>query len=540
MTTPKRGYAGFIMTCMGVLCVVTIAVASVFVVATNNQPVAGDPTPGLTGTGPSVQNSLFNLDGTINGQIAANILRDLNEDNTAVDYRGAYFRLFPDHGTGHTLSLSQSFWRVAHVDGDRIAMWSWNAYRTARFNPMAPNNINLPIHTNYLSSELRTNILNDFNGLPNAITENSAIITADFIARPSIDGFGGPRITDRIWLPSRFQVAYEWNPSVFEVGSPSSQFRPFQTTSLNSGWLSSAFNQGTTVQTVDLTGGASLTGTSNIWEVRNNVIPALFLDRQILETHAATYVANSVSLFNYDGGLNKDQVELLYNKVETGDRVTPFRLFPNIGTGTAFHLSRTYFRIAHVDSSNQRLALIAETSYRASQFNLIGQGNNYATSLVRTNLLNDFNNVNIDGRFNLYILPANKTSDNLVSTDRVWLPSYDEVRDGGLWDLNARLRGLTPRVSFFSASTSLRSPYGIDSKVRMNANGSFVNHGASTNAGVAPSLYLDTLALFSDILATFQDGSNPLARVSSPEEGGASATRIGIELANPGPTELTF
>ena len=80
--------------------------------------------------------SLFNLDGTINGQIAANILRDAGHPQFAVNdgvghetavmggitrdvYRWTHFRLFPDITTNaNTLSLSRVYWRIGAVLGE--------------------------------------------------------------------------------------------------------------------------------------------------------------------------------------------------------------------------------------------------------------------------------------------------------------------------------------------------------------------------------------------------------------------------------------
>ncbi|MCL2570181.1 MAG: hypothetical protein FWE16_03160, partial [Firmicutes bacterium] len=522
MTTPKKGYAGFIMTCLCVLCVVTIAVTSIFVVA-NQEPVAGNPTPPPVGTNPSIQNSLFNLDGTINGQVAANILRDLNDTNTAVEYRGARHRLFPDHGTGHTLSLSQTFWRVAHVDGDRIMLWAWNAYRLSVFHQWTSGGFQ-PIHFNYITSPLRTNLLNDFNELPNTITTNSVILPTEIKNNP-----GTPNATsmDRIWIPTRTQLENVRGVGVAMDLGYRIMFRPHHTSNRLWAWTN-PFGQVITPSNmvIDvLTPHHYSSGfTGGILSDALSVLPALYLDRQILEAYASGYTANNRTLFNENGILNPDAVELLYNKVEINDRTTPFRVFPDTGTGYTLALSRTYFRIAHIDSTNGKVALIAETAYRRSAVDV---------HTARAELLNDFGNVNQNGRYNVFILPAPKETGNIVATDRVWLPSFNEIRDEGVWGLDASLRGFVPQTR------ALLAP--LFAWLRTEPEGRRVDGlVANGSGGIAPSIYLDTLALFNPLFATFQDGSNPLARVSSPEEGGASATRIGIELANPGPTELTF
>jgi len=203
---------------------------------------------------------------------------------------------------------------------------------------------------------------------------------------------------------------------------------------------------------------------------------------------------------------------------------TPFRLFPDIGAGDTLALSRTYYRIAHVDNVGNRVALYAENAYRNSAFypNTTDQDCNVYSTIgsVRTNLLADFNNIQTAlPNINNYIPPANDTSDNLVATDRMWLPSRPEVlATNGTWGMTATRNSYNPFG--FGSSAWHRSP-------SSTSDASFVSSDGMTSWGtvtfsyaVRPALYLDVNAL--SLYVVTADPSNPPNFAVVPEIGSLS------------------
>ena len=132
--------------------------------------------------------SLFNTSGTINPVIAQRVLDAVNGNDLAME-----FRLFPTiafpNATETVRSLSTINFRFVYAYGDNVTFWASQAYRNSLFNPVGVGN-------NYAFSELRQNLIADWNGLtlgvPNLTRHINQLDTTQWNAIP----------TDRIWLPT--------------------------------------------------------------------------------------------------------------------------------------------------------------------------------------------------------------------------------------------------------------------------------------------------------------------------------------------------
>jgi len=205
----------------------------------------------------STHTPLFSPNGQINVPQAQNILLalgDLDNPDNIID-RETEFRLFPMAGSGYVLNLSRLYWRIVHVDGDRVTFWASGAYRTSQFHnvllggssgqgslspdisfpmpeeqqPMQIERDRLPntdmdfvidgeMSQNaggqyaplYRDSLLRQNLLADFAVLTSLIPSlNNHILTQGTAE-------DGANLTDRIWIPSRaeYVIGGVWRSSL--------------------------------------------------------------------------------------------------------------------------------------------------------------------------------------------------------------------------------------------------------------------------------------------------------------------------------------
>ena len=218
-------------------------------------------------------------------------------------------------------------------------------------------------------------------------------------------------------------------------------------------------------------------------------------------------------LFGFFGDLSESAVERLLNTLsedhtEVRDRDTQFMLFPNIGTGNTLELSRLMWRVVTVDGD--RVTLWATGAYRTSQFHnntTSGTGGHnmplYRDSLVRTNLLHDFNHLlnssMIDSEI---ILPYGSDHDGANPSDIIWLPSENHavVLNGDNWNW----WGLSTAQSrpFHSHGSGnwnswLRTSANnqVDSAVVINQSFNRDWRAGTTSHGIRPALHLSLSAL---------------------------------------------
>ena len=210
------------------------------------------------------------------------------------------------------------------------------------------------------------------------------------------------------------------------------------------------------------------------------------------------------TLFGSNGTINATiatQILSALNSTNTApiDRTTEFRLFPDTGTGHTLALSRLYWRITHV--AGDRVTLWASQPYRASRYHPGERDDDfieYRNSELQTRLLNDFSFIqNIAGDA---ILRQNTDVDDANPSDMIWLPSEQEVRNGGLWGLNETLRSFDGNVlnlSRFTFSTWLRNRHFLNTQRHPSVadNGNIVYwtgawFGDDGERGVRPALHL--------------------------------------------------
>ncbi|MCL2569846.1 MAG: hypothetical protein FWE16_01405 [Firmicutes bacterium] len=397
--TPLKKKLGWIGLCVGIFCVNVIAVTSVFILA-NRGPVAGDPTPPTPP--PSfpypnyMQHTLLNLDGTINGQVAANILRDLNSTNTAVNYRGTIFRLmstygvqFPGPNAVRPFALSTSLWRIVAVEGNNLVIYSTHGYNVSFLN------------------DIRTTLNNDFNSLPNEIRTNPLIIPTG--NRP--DG-GAGIVGDRLWLPSLTELN-QWSV----VNQRHGRFRQGGWSSppifnfYFAAWLRSGNRH------VIHTGSSVTTLNPHQMTQRQALRPAMLLSIPLLQQAAQGYTERNRYLFDVsiDGSVsvNEDvrlfiKENILESQVASSGHVhldwIPFRFFPNLGDNTTSQaLSQTYFSIG-LNLNNATLHTVAVDQY----VHFTGIPDN-ARVFDNVTLLDDWERINTSGRFNQFLIPATET-----------------------------------------------------------------------------------------------------------------------------------
>ena len=466
-------------------------------------------------------NSLFSTGGFINRQVAANILRDLNSANNAPEYRGTYFRLFPDLnlGSGNLRALAHTYWRVAHVSGDRVAMLAVSSYRTSSFGPANERA--------YGTSIVRNALVTDFNALPSGIRENPAILTKGTHNNPG--GYPNVPATDRIWLPSHPELFNSDGAGGWGLNGPDRSYNPFSAGVAGANaWTRTATTatHAATVFSISTTGILSAHLVTDTIAIR----PALYLSLNSLVSAAGSQSANNRTLFNAQGHINQDVAAAIGQKLIIGDRRTPFRLFPDTTatgqplTGHALALSQTHFRIAHVDFAANRIAVWAEHSYRTSIFSNLPV--DYRDSALRVNLLSDFDILNENGRFNTHILPAQKTAHHQNPDDRIWLPSVQEVQNHGIWRINAnRYRAYNPSAqeSFAWLRSSVTPAANMVYPWVVPSSGSLSTRRSTQILSVRPAFYLNTNSI--DFLPNhmtivdvgFTEESSSTATVRTPE-----------------------
>jgi len=261
------------------ICLVLITVISCVSVIgfLSLRNVDADNPPGVS--------SLFMLDGSIDRQIAADILYAVDNND-----RATVFRLFPDVGSGYTLGLSQLNWRFVHEGDGRIAMWAVHAYRNSMFNANVnhPGFVNLATTphlgaNNYYRSELRNALTSDFGAILGAIP---GIADGMLQKGPTqFDSDAGIE-NDFIWLPSiqELQVPADWGQGGTGTWGLSSYG---DRTMLGTGgfgeipWTRSWDSRGVNGSQRIMPNG-SLAGYSSVANILS-IRPALYLDVEVLE-----------------------------------------------------------------------------------------------------------------------------------------------------------------------------------------------------------------------------------------------------------------
>ena len=175
---------------------------------------------------------------------------------------------------------------------------------------------------------------------------------------------------------------------------------------------------------------------------------AVFVPKNTTTTVSATTV-NSMSLFNFTG-INSVQANNILLASRANINNSPaFRLFPTVDTHSpdVTSLANLYWRI--VDISFSYITFWATTPYRDSEFrSLNGVHQDYANSRLRTNLLNDWIVMTnrLDG-INRHVVPHAG-----VQNDRIWIPSEEEVRNGGTWGFGGNSQRMTNPHAFRTTS----------------------------------------------------------------------------------------
>jgi len=398
--------------------------------------------------------------------------------------------------------LSQTFWRIAHVDksdanpaNHRVALWAVTPYRDSEFDTTANRT---PATNEYNGSLIHTRLVSDFNThIPPAIRNNfQPIGTNHDNLVPT---------TDIVWLPSEPEVD---NSGTWGFGTTDAAARPFRT--YNHAGFNSVFS--TTFAWLRSPGAAGLArrvvtngnlGSSPV-TLETAVRPALYLTLSSLTAAqaAGSNTAQNTSLLNSTGGFNNDIGNVVSQLITNNDKRTPFRLFPEITTAdvNVQHLTRTLWRIAHVDTNH--VTLYAETAYRSSEFDTTANRNpatnEYNGSLVQNRLKTDFAAITTAIPTlitNNIVLPANTSSDNLDPDDLIWLPSETEVVS--TWNLNTNLRrayngGYAPT----NASLAwLRSPGTTGNARYVDPNGNLFSNSVTLAFAVRPALHLTLSSL---------------------------------------------
>ena len=447
---------------LAVFCIMCITSVFVFFQTANQESLRA-----VTGTNGEdyktelavdMADNLINLDGTLNGQIAATILNDIDQG-----YFMRPFRIFPTVGEEGTSEwhLSQTYFRITFVHGQglnrRVAFWAWNAYRNSVYHTSTL--------TPYSNSLVRQGLVTDFGVIQAEIPLLNTHITT------ALKTSEGVLVTDRIWLPSLAEVAAggEWGLTPAQrTGNPNG----------NNAWSWLRSMPESMANTVTPTGGTAQSMMTST--VVHGVRPAFYFNLGNLENAVAEYDALSRGLFNESGDFNTDIAKLVLSHVNAENRHVPFRLFSSqVGDAHVSALTRSYWRIANVDEYNDKVTVWAVNPYRASHFGSFVGNNNYSASLVRENLLDDFE-VILDMMPSLVdddlILPAGNNTANLVPGDFVWLPSMAEVGSGvgigehavGAWNMTAAHRsfdvgGLTHSVAWLRSSSGSLNANFVDS-----------------------------------------------------------------------------
>jgi len=257
------------------------------------------------------------------------------------------------------------------------------------------------------------------------------------------------------------------------------------------------------------------------------------------KTLAATVVTNEDPLFSTDGSFNSilaEQLMTLANSASVGSLfgagagaigtanggpLPSVKLFQSLGGGatsgsgtTEQIFSNQSWRLAYISrmwDSEPVFTFTMEGAYRNSTFN--SSSCNYGTSAIRTNLNNDFDTVleNFPNATDYIVTPANlsngwqsnqvnvqySTSNwanqqsltGAAANDLIWLPSYIELVNNGLWKLGQSERSYS--TNGFSSYAWLRSVRAVSDSttnqsnaMRMSDAGDLGGTGTSGYAGV--------------------------------------------------------
>jgi len=206
---------------------------------------------------------------------------------------------------------------------------------------------------------------------------------------------------------------------------------------------------------------------------------------QTIQAEAST----AISLFNANGQMTRVQAQNILNALgdtpadnSSINRNTQFRLFPDIEiTSThATALSRLHWRIVNVDGD--RVTFWASDSYRSIGFmSTSSMYPVYSESILRQFLLSDFNNLTSEiPNLNNHVLIKGTTIDGAVASDRIFIPSLQEVQNSGTWGLNTALRSF-PRMGDAASfgRVWLRTPATFNPLL-----GGLVSYNGSTSAGL--------------------------------------------------------
>ena len=394
---------------------------------------------------------LFELDGTLNYDVAQHILSMADATQAQRHLTANHFRMFPSHGDGNVLALSNMHFRVAHADDDSIIVWAVAPYRNSPFSLREPN---ADTHGGYcfsimywqyisdvgvVSSDLRNNLMADFNALPEQFTNNEVIIPlgGNWEARSNP--------SDRIWIPSWDQVndGGQW-------GLTASAQRAFRnripTGVATNVWLRQQSNL------VSMNQDGYTWHDAPVASQERGVMPAIRLSRSVLE--AVEYIPDTEtnSLINFAGEINQGlaaHINAMINANHT-DRMlqeNTFRLFPTSGSQSTRMLSQLYFRV--VNATDNAVYVWATQPYRISAFNSAANIANFEhpgrytyvfgddeagwttqSSTIRTELINDFNNLPQALRTNSAILEMDGNWQiHSNPSDRIFIPSRQDVQN---------------------------------------------------------------------------------------------------------------
>ena len=207
--------------------------------------------------------------------------------------------------------------------------------------------------------------------------------------------------------------------------------------------------------------------------------------QQAIQAEASTAIA----LFNTTGQMTRQQAQNIMNALgdtpadsSSINRNTQFRLFPDIELSSthATALSRLHWRIVNVDGD--RVTFWASDSYRSIGFmSTSSMYPVYSESILRQFLLSDFTHLTSEiPNINNHILIKGSSVDGAVAGDRIFIPSLQEVQNGGTWGLNTALRSF-PRMGDAASfgRVWLRTPASFNPLL-----GGLVSYNGSVSAGL--------------------------------------------------------
>ncbi|MCL2846384.1 MAG: InlB B-repeat-containing protein [Firmicutes bacterium] len=207
---------------------------------------------------------LFRADGTINDMVAHHASNYVD----AVE-RDVRFRLFPDVGTGNTLALSQSTWRIVDVTPNHVTFWASESYRTSAFH--ATSNV-------YSGSAVRTAVTTDFAPIANIPGLTQHLVPLGTTAHNGV-------AADLAWLPAENEIRHLTNRQrAFHTDFPT-----------GSAWLRSATPTATWAWFVDAAGEIQNNSAGGI-TLSHNVRPAIRISRQTIHQAATSVSPNAPSV----------------------------------------------------------------------------------------------------------------------------------------------------------------------------------------------------------------------------------------------------